>query len=180
MYGVGRDVDQRAGRHPRLHALYLALQRPFHDVDPLLVGMAVGPGPGAARHANQADLDALALHDGAVGCRVAGAGVDGGQLGEVERVASVAGLDRAGGLGRLLGHAHDRSAFLYGLFIRTSSQEGNGTRGSVSSVCSATRGPTPRSVRKSMTGANITRSTVSCWILWSRASRLAVSRSLAC
>lgn len=45
---------------------------------------------------------------------------------------------------------------------RTSSSGGNGCTGMVLIACSATRGPTPMSARKSMMGAYMTRSIVSC------------------
>jgi hypothetical protein len=47
-------------------------------------------------------------------------------------------------------------------------------------VWSAKRGPIPMSARRSMIGANIARSIVSCWILNSTASRFLGSRSRAC
>src|SRR5439155_21048913 len=68
--------------------------------------MAVRPPSGSSRHAHETDLNAFALDHRPVGRRVAGAGVDRVELGEIEGVASTAGLDRALRLGcRLLRRA---------------------------------------------------------------------------
>src|SRR2546422_6787257 len=42
---------------------HLGLERPLHDVDPLLVRMAVRPAAGSLRHTHETDLDAFALDD---------------------------------------------------------------------------------------------------------------------
>src|SRR5207247_2586843 len=60
----------------------------------------------------------------------------------------------------------------YWPLIRMSSEDGKGDMGTRLIVCSATRGPMPIRARKSMMGANIARSMLSCWMRWSRASRL--------
>ena len=53
---------------------------------------------------------------------------------------------------------------LYGAFSWMSSTAGPGWRGIELMVCSARRGPTPYSARRSMIGANMARSMESCWI----------------
>src|SRR5438093_9480281 len=68
----------------------------------------------------------------------------------------------------------------HGALSFMSSYEGNGDMGIDVMVCSVTRGPTPIRARRSMMGANIARSMVSCWMRWSRASRRRGSRSRDC
>src|SRR5437773_2681445 len=93
-------------------------------------------------------------------------------LADVERLPG-AEPERRDGLaarGNRAGEAH-------GVLSRMSSYAGNEYMGIAFIVCSAMRGPIPMRPRRSMIGANITRSIVSCWIVFNIASRLAGSRS---
>src|SRR5438046_9564319 len=65
--------------------------------------MTVRAAAGPSGHPHATDLDALALDDGPVRGRVAGAGVDRLQLGQIEGEVTVTGLDGAFRLG-VLGH----------------------------------------------------------------------------
>src|SRR2546422_3485578 len=83
---------------------HLGLERPLHNVDPLLVRMAVRPAAGSLRHTHETDLNAFALDDRPMGRRVAGPGIDRVQLRQIKRIPSVAGPDRAIVPRRRLGH----------------------------------------------------------------------------